>query len=104
MTQKPSSAQRKVSSEDLTGNLTPRDVQERRQEPLLDADGNEKMNLDMALQRVGGFGLFQTMVTIGLAMLRNAGSPLMALFPLLTLAQRYECRTDPDAEWASCDA
>ena len=67
-------------------------------------DDGSKMNLDMALNRVGGFGLFQVIVTIGIAILRNAGSGLYYLFAYLTLPQLYECRADPTLDYTTCSA
>jgi len=63
-----------------------------------------KLNLDMALARVGGFGLYQTIVTIATALLRNSGCSLWYLFTYFVLAQKYLCRTDSTAAYATCDA
>lgn len=71
---------------------------------MLENDANEKMNMDMALSRIGGFGLFQGLLTLGMSLMKVGGSPLLYLFPYITLPQKYECRTDPEAPWASCDA
>ena len=54
----------------------------------------EKLNLEMALERVGGFGLFQTLVTIAMGFFRNSGVPLIFMFAFLVLPQHYECRDD----------
>ena len=54
----------------------------------------EKLNLELALTRVGGFGLFQTLVTIGMGFLRNSGVPVIYMFAFLVLPHNYECRDD----------
>lgn len=43
------------------------------------------MNLDMAFQRVGGFGFFQYLALISLALLRNAGNWLVYIYTYLNL-------------------
>ena len=58
-------------------------------------DEIEKLNLEMALTRVGGFGLFQTLVTIAMGLLRNSGMPLIYMFAFIVLPQSYECRNGP---------
>ena len=45
-----------------------------------------KMNLDMALQKVGGFGLFQGLAVFSLAVWRHSGGCLIYLFVYLSLA------------------
>lgn len=62
------------------------------------------MNLDMALTRVGGFGLFQIINTIGMSLMRVGGGPLLYLFAYLTMPQKYECKMEPEAPWEACDA
>lgn len=64
----------------------------------------ENMNLEAALTKVGGFGLFQTIVTISMGLVRNSGSALVYLFAYMVLPQKYECKTDPNGEFKSCDA
>ena len=60
------------------------------------------MNLDMALAKVGGFGRFQTLATIGLSFLRTSGSVLIYTGAYLVLPQEYKCRFDSSSEFASC--
>jgi|Transcript_37603 hypothetical protein len=64
----------------------------------------KKLNLDMALQRVGGFGMFQFLALLSLSLWRNAGNFLVYIFAYLNLAQKYECRSGLDQGWESCDA
>ena len=52
---------------------------------LLDETQSNSINLDMAFQRVGGFGLFQLFATIQMAILRNAGMWCYNLFPYIVL-------------------
>ena len=60
------------------------------------------INLDIAFARIGGFGLFQKLAILGLAMLRFAGNWLFYLYVYLTLPQEYECKVGD--EWVSCGA
>lgn len=64
---------------------------------------DQKMNLEMALGKVGGFGLFQYLSLCGLGLTRNSGSPVFYLIAYLTLAQTYNCRFDEGAEYVPCD-
>ena len=43
------------------------------------------MNLDMAFEKIGGFGLFQFVATVLIAIWRNAGMWCYNLFPYLVL-------------------
>ena len=67
-------------------------------------DEIEKLNLEMALTRVGGFGLFQTLVTIAMGLLRNSGMPLIYMFAFIVLPQSYECRNGPQSVFSACSA
>ena len=56
----------------------------------LGIDGTEelignKMNLDMAFAKIGGFGNFQIIITISMCILRNSGSLLFYMFAYLVL-------------------
>ena len=62
------------------------------------------MNLETALGKVGGFGLFQTVITISMGLVRNSGMAIVYLFAYLVLPQKYECRIDLNGEFESCDA
>ena len=74
------------------------------QQSLLENAGNEKMNLDMALTRVGGFGFFQGLIVLGMSLMRFGGGNLLYLYAYLTMPQKYECKMEPEAPWAACDA
>ena len=58
-------------------------------ESLMGGETQNSMNLDMAFQKIGGFGLFQFTATILLAIWRNAGMWCYNLFPYLVLPQQY---------------
>ena len=62
------------------------------------------LNLDMALQKIGGFGIFQLLATINIAIWRNAGMYCYNLYPYLVLPQKYECRESAAGEWQKCEA
>ena len=82
-------------------------VNQSRHESLISGgadEGDSKMNLEMALGKVGGFGLFQYLSMLGLGITRNSGSPLFYLIAYLTMPQTYLCRTEEGAEFVSCDA
>ena len=48
-------------------------------------DGGDKLNLDQALVRVGGFGTFQTLLLFGMAFWKDAGMPLVYMYAYFTL-------------------
>ena len=50
---------------------------------------HKKFNVDMALKEVGGFGIFQALVTIVCALIRNSGMYFYYGFVYLTLEQKY---------------
>ena len=82
-------------------------VNQSRHESLIDNEadeGDSKMNLEMALGKVGGFGLFQYLSMLGLGLTRNSGGPLFYLIAYLTMPQTYLCRSEEGAEFNSCDA
>ena len=60
--------------------------QDKHQSLLNAEEDDEKLNLDQALAKVGGFGTFQTLTLAGMTLLRNAGMPLVYLYSYLTLA------------------
>jgi len=43
------------------------------------------MNLDMALQKIGGFGIFQGLAVLTLSIWRHSGAGLVYLFVYLNL-------------------
>ena len=52
----------------------------------LTQDSSAQFNLDMALAKVGGFGRYQTLITLGISLLRNSGSVLVYILAYLVLA------------------
>ena len=45
----------------------------------------ESLNLEMALGKVGGFGLFQIILNICMPLVRNSGSAMIYVFAFLVL-------------------
>ena len=45
----------------------------------------ENIDLEIALTRVGGFGRFQSIISLCMGIVRNAGCALVFLFAYLTL-------------------
>ena len=72
--------------------------------PMPQNDNGEKLNLEMALERVGGFGLFQALVTLFITLLRNAGIPLIYMFAFLVMPQEYQCYDQESGTYRSCSA
>lgn len=82
-------------------------INQSRQESLIDGDaddGDARMNMEMALGKAGGFGLFQYLSMLGLGLTRNSGAPLFYLIAYLTMAQTYNCRLEEGADFVPCDA
>ena len=73
------------------------------EEVLID-EAHSSMNLDMAYEKIGGFGLFQLFATIQLAIWRNAGGWFINLYPYLVLPQSFQCKFQEGGSWQSCEA
>jgi MFS family permease len=60
-----------------------------------DQSGNSrpKYNVDLAVKRVGGFGRYQLLMTILMALFRNAGMSIVYGVPTFTTQQKYFCST-----------
>ena len=67
-------------------------------------DETDKYNLEIALNKVGGFGLFQCLAIFCIGFLRNAGVPLIYAFAYLVYPQKYECFDELRGEYIHCDA
>ena len=67
-------------------------------------EGGDKLNLEMALEKVGGFGLFQVLVTLFISLLRNSGIPLIYMFAFLVKPQRYQCYDHGSGTYTTCSA
>ena len=59
--------------------------------------------MDLAVKRVGGFGRYQFLCTVIMALFRNAGLSIIYGVPTLVAQQDYLCRTVPDAPLEACE-
>lgn len=69
-----------------------------------DDDLGDKINLEMALEKLGGFGMFQFVITVAMCVWRNSGMAAVYMYFYLILPQTYLCRTEQDAAFETCDA
>jgi len=65
---------------------------------------DEEIDLDVAYQKMGGFGCSQKLTTLFLCVLRNSGLAFIYMFGLLTMKQQFLCRTNSTDEFAQCSA
>lgn len=78
--------------------------QRQTQDSLARLEEGEKFNLEMGLERVGGFGLFQGLITLFMGFLRNSGIPLTFMLAFLVMPQEYQCFDQATGEYKACDA
>ena len=62
----------------------------------------KKYNVDLAIKQVGGFGRYQFLVTLIMALFRNAGQSIVYGVPTLVAQQEYLCRTEPGEPMLPC--
>jgi hypothetical protein len=62
------------------------------------------MTLDEAYEKIGGFGIFQIVMTVLGYLIRDVGQVLYVSSSISFKKQQYECKTGaPDSFWQSCD-
>ena len=63
---------------------------------------SELMDLNKAIDLMGGFGRLQWLATFSLALTRNSGNYFYYTFAYMMLKQLYLCRSDSSLAFASC--
>ena len=69
------------------------DTEDEQKMPPENKKKSRHINVDIALEDVGGFGRFQMTMTVAVMFWRTAGLWAYYCFSYLTLQQRYLCRT-----------
>ena len=60
---------------------------------------NQQLDAETAFKKTGGFGRFQVMATIAMALALNSGNYLYYSFAFLIQEQEYLCRYDPGSAY-----